>query len=332
MKKLLITTRLFMLYFLCPFVASAQKDYPHDANYYQTFPEKITGRFYFSQKYNHLNFPTSTNAPDLEYKSNAKLNMGVGVSWHNISLNVFYGFQFLNKKDIAKGKTKGLDIQMHVYPRKWAIDIIGAFPKGFYLDPKGFAAPNANSYYYRPDIKESLAGLSAYKVPNKERFSYRAAIIQTEWQKKSAGSVLYGGEAFYGSIKGDSALVPKAIQNNYPQAGINKINFFRLGPGIGYAYTLVMGGHFFIMGSMIANLDICFTSEQGAVKKNKTAVSPGTVFKTAFGYNSATWNVSANWLGNGLWFKGNTTTKDYFWPIGKYVLVISRKFTVKKKA
>lgn len=312
-----------------PCLVNAQKDFPHDTSYYETYRDKITARLFLSRKYVHLNFPASGSGDELEYKANAKLNFGAGISLPNFSVNIFYGFGFLNNKDKVKGKTKGLDIQLHLYPRKWAIDVLGVFPKGFHLE-QGIAAPNASSYYYRPDIKTTLIGLSAYRVPNKQKFSYRAAIIQTEWQKKSAGSLLFGGQSYYGVIKGDSALVPKKIQSGYPQAGIHNINFFSIGPGIGYAYTLVIAKHFFITGSLVGNIDFNFTNEEGSSKNNKFALSPAEVFKTAIGYNSSTWNISANWTGNGIWFKGASFSKDYFWPNGNYRFVIARRFSVKK--
>src|SRR5258705_7254913 len=180
-------------------------------------------------------------------------------------------------------------------------------------------------------MKLTLIGLSAYRVPNKEKFSYRAAIMQTEWQKKSAGSFLYGGEAYYGTVKADSAFVPKSVQNSFPQAGLSTINFFRIGPGAGYAYTLVIAKHFFITGSLIGNLDFSFTTEKAVNKNNKFALSPTTVYKAAMGYNSRSWNVSANLTGNGLWIKGSASSKDYYWPNGNYRLVVSKKFDLKQK-
>ena len=308
----------------------AQVNFPHDTSYYETYPNKLTTRLYFSQKYLHINIP-NISTQDMEYKANPKLNLGIGVTWHNLSLNVFYGFAFLNNKDTSKGETKGLDLQLHLFPRKWAIDVLALFPKGFHLEPKGYAAVNSNRYYYRPDMKFTLLGLSAYRVPNKEKFSYRAAIVQNEWQKKSAGSVLYGGEAFYGNIQGDSALVPKKVESGFSQAGVNKINFLNIGPGIGYAYTLVLARHFYLTGSLIGNIDLSFTSEEKSnVKENKVSVTPASVYKAGFGYNSSTWNVSANWSGNGLWIDGTSSSKNYFSPTGIYRIVLSRKIDIKK--
>ena len=313
-----------------PLSMHAQK-VTNDSNYYETYPHKITSRLYLSQKYIHLNFPASnSNTEDLEYKANPKLNLGLGVTIHNFSINLFYGFAFLNKKDEAKGETKGLNLQLHLYPHKWAIDLYAEFPKGMHLEPKGFASNSSGTYYYRPDIKGSLIGISAYKVPNKERFSYRAAIVQTEWQKKSAGSPLFGGDLYMGTIKGDSALIPAKVQNSFPQAGINKINFLSFGPGVGYAYTLVIEKHFFITGSMVGNLNLNFTKETKTNTENKFSIAPASVFKAALGYNSSNWNVSANWTGNGLWFKGASSSKNYFWPSGNYRIVLAKRFDHKK--
>ncbi len=100
------------------------------------------------------------------------------------------------------------------------------------------------NYYLRPDIKRDVIGISAFRVANANKFSYRAAITQNEWQTKSAGSLLYGGEIYYGQVKGDSAIVHNKVSNNFEQAGLNKINFISVGPGIGYAYTLVIHKNF----------------------------------------------------------------------------------------
>jgi hypothetical protein len=316
--------------FACAMSRLTAQQVVNDTNYYERYPDKLTTRIYFSQKYLKFSIPGAT-APDLEYKAHTKLNLGIGATYHNFSLNVFYGFAFLND-DKDKGDTKGLDVQLHLYPRRWAIDLLAIFPKGLYLTPKGYAASSPNKYYLRPDIHVNLLGISAYKVPNKERFSYRAAITQNEWQKKSAGSPLYGGIAYYGTVKGDSALVPSVLKDGFRQQGIKNINFMAIGGGIGYAYTLVIQKHFFITASAVGNLDITSTSEEGANGKHrKIGVGPSTVIKGAFGYNSPTWNVSMNGLGCALWTKGDSNPMKYYLPAATVRLAVSYKFQLRKK-
>lgn len=303
----------------------------NDTSYYERFKGRLSTRIYLSQKFLKFTIPSET-MDDIEYKANTKLNLGIGFTYHNISANIFYGFAFLNK-DTAKGITKGLDLQVHIFPRRWAVDIYVLLPKGFHLEPKGFAISNPNKYYFRPDVQIKLIGVSAYKVPNASKFSYRAALTQSEWQKKSAGSLLYGGIVYYGLIEGDSALVPKSIQSFYPQRGIDNLNYMALGAGIGYGYTLVAGGHFFITASAVGNIDATFTSEEigTAGAQHKTSVGPSIVAKAAIGYNSRTWAFSLNSSSSAFWTKGDASSQKYYLPTGMIRLAVSKRWDIRNE-
>ena len=260
-----------------------------------------------------------------------KLNLGAGFTYKIVTLNLSYGFKFLNK-DKGRGDTKGLDLQFHIYPHKWAIDLLGAFLKGYYLDPKAQNGLGLPDYYIRPDLHRNIVGLSLFRVANADKFSYRAAFNQKDWQTKSAGSLLIGAETYYGIVKADSALVPSKAGSNYTQAGIDKINFFSIGPGIGYAYTLVISKHFFITGSAIGSLSVNISSEQNSGnKKSKVKIIPGGIYKAAIGYNSSTWSVSATLLGNALYAASAASSKEYFLPTGSVNFIIASKIGIKKR-
>ena len=315
----------------------AQKHANNDTSYYETYWNHITARVYMAQKYTHFTMPSSGTANDLQYVANPKLNLGIGVTWHNLSLNVFNGFAYLNNKDTAKGKTKGLDLQLHLFPRKWVIDLFVVMPKGFHLNPKGFASNDPNKYYYRPDVKERIFGLAAYRLPNKAKFSYRAALLNNEWQKKSAGSLLYGLHAYYLIMEAnatDSLLVPKKLQSSFPLlAGITESRFITVGPGIGYAYTLVIKKHLYIMASAVAHLDVnIMTEEYGpSVMNRNTNVAGALVYKTAVGYNSSNWAFSATASGNEFWAKG-TSGQKYNVMGGGLRFSLTKKIETKKHA
>ena len=316
---------------MIPDYGIAQKKTSVDNGYYITYPEKLMLRVYFSQKFAPLTISSSKNNNDLNYKTNSKLNFGAGVTYKSITLNLSYGFSFLNK-DKGQGKTKGLDFQFHIYPHKWAVDLLGTFRKGYYLDPKDNNGLGLTHYLQRPDIKRNIIGLAIFRVPNAPRFSYRAATTQNDWQTKSAGSLLYGGEVYYGTIKGDSTLVPTEVANNFPQFGVNKINFFSIGPGIGYAYTLVIDKNFFITGSLTAGVDLNFSTEETAGNKHKkVSVLPGGAYKGAVGYNSSSWSISANILGNALYAGSASSSKEYFVPTGNLRLILAKKIGLKKQ-
>lgn len=300
-----------------------------DNGYIITYPKQLMVRVFLSQKFAPFTI-SSRQAQDLNYKTNSKLNVGVGATYNNFSANLSYGFKFLNK-DKGQGITKGLDLQIHLYPKKWAVDLLGTFIKGYYLDPKDDNGLHLVKYYQRPDIKRSLVGFSIFRVPNANKFSYRAAVVQNEVQARSAGSLLYGGEMYYGSARGDSALVPPRVNSIFDQAGINRISFFSAGAGIGYAYTLIIAKNYFITGSLIGSVDVNFSSEEKATAK-QTAVSlvPGAIFKGAAGYNSGTWSVTANITGNIVYAGSAASSKEYFVPTGTMQLIFAKKLKGKK--
>src|SRR6187399_3652744 len=92
----------------------------HDTTYYQSFMgKKITGRYYFSQKYTALEIGRNNKtSPRLRYTPNTNLNMGIGATYRSFTLNLAYGFGFLNPER-GKGETKYLDLQFHTYTRRF---------------------------------------------------------------------------------------------------------------------------------------------------------------------------------------------------------------------
>lgn len=117
-----------MIMFFCsllnPSFTKAQNTLDHDTTYYVTYPGTLVGRFYFSKKYTSFMLPSPDDGQDITYRPNTLLTMGLGATYNNLTLNLSYGFDFLNKSNDDKGKTKSIDLQAHFFPRKWALDII----------------------------------------------------------------------------------------------------------------------------------------------------------------------------------------------------------------
>ena len=65
------------------------------------------------------------------------------------------------------------------------------------------------------------------------------------------------------------------------------------------------------MASAVFHADVnIMTEEKGETVMNKnTNVAPAVVYKTAVGYNSATWGFSATAAGNNFWAKGTSDQK-----------------------
>jgi Domain of unknown function (DUF4421) len=305
----------------------------HDSTYYNTYRSMLTARGYLSRKYNVLSFNPPSPAEAFQYRATTSLNLGIGATYHAFTLNIAFGISKFNPDD-EKGNTKYLDLQGHFYERKWNIDLLGEFYKGYYLTPQGLAAPMGQNYYLRPDVGLSLIGFAFYRALNEKRFSYQAGLLQNEWQKKSAGSLLYGGEIYYGAIYGDSTLMPTLIDPKASALAINKFHFFSFGPGVGYAYTFVYKEHFFILGSASVNLAFRYSTEISTPldqQDSHLSFRPNYILHAGAGYNGDKWSLSALWVDTELFMKGAGTNYSYTIGVGNYRLIYARRFNLDRK-
>lgn len=304
---------------------------PPDTTYYQPYTRQVTGRFYLSRKTTTLVYQNRDNNYTLRYRPNTTLNLGIGATYKWATLNLAYGFGFLNPNR-GRGKTRYLDLQFHSYGRKLTIDVLGQFYKGFYLSPKGRAAASETAYYQRPDLRVNILGATVQYIFNHKEFSYRAAFLQNEWQKKSAGTFIFGVEFYAGSVRADSTLVPTAIDPVAAQQGTDKFRFVELGPNGGYAYTYVYNKHFFATGSASLSLDLGFnTFYDNNGKTNASGLSPNTLFKISTGYNSSTWAFSILYVSSSLRLARDDDQRIIRLNTGNFRLNLVHRFRPTKK-
>lgn len=294
-------TTFVLLLVLAPALLQAQVDaaisHP-DTSYYTSYSTKITARVFLSQKYTRLNYSNSRQGYSLDFRPNTNLNIGIGATYKWLTFNIAHGFNFLNT-DTEKGKTHHVDLQFHGYGTKIQIDGFGQFYSGFFL-PKGTAA-SPGTYYQRPDIKVNQVGLSIQYIVNHKRFSFRAAFLQNDWQRKSAGSLLFGFETYGGRIKADSVFVPRALLKGDQSSQEVYRSYYELGPNLGYAYTLVIHENFFLTGALSVSLDYGVnTSETTTTKTWSNGFSSNTFVRFVAGYNSRVDGLSFIYLNNGV--------------------------------
>lgn len=304
-----------------------------DTAYVKSYDNEITGRIYLSQKYTSIQVPGTSNIPSFRYRPNTTLNLGIGATYRSFSLNLAYGFPGLNGDASERGKTKYIDLQAHLYGKKWVVDFYGQFYKGYYLSPRDYIS-GYEGFYIRPDIRVRLIGGSAYYAFNNRRFSYRASLIQNEWQSRSAGTFLLGGDIHYGVINSDSSIVPTQLAAQYPQSKVKRLRFINIGPGGGYAYTFVYKRNWFITGSLTVNLPVDFGKEStmDGGEADKVSISPNFTYRVALGYNSRRWVYTASVVNSTVTTDGVSNEGIYAIRTGNYRLTVARRFTLNRKA
>src|SRR5690606_32709674 len=148
-------------------------------------------------------------------------------------------------------------------------------------------AAEGENFLIRPDLRIQKLGASLKYVFGRGKFSCRAAFLQIEWQKKSAGTCRLGAERYGGFAHEASNLVPAGLLDD-PWRNVKTSRFFALGPNAGYAYTLVIKKHFFITASAAANLGLGYATYHGeAGRHTQWAVRPNYFLRSFAGYNSS---------------------------------------------
>jgi hypothetical protein len=275
-----------------------------DNPYYQTFPDHLTARFYLSQKYTSLLFEDEKEGQRYLFAPNTTLNHGIGATYKWATLNLAYGFEALNP-DLGQGDTRYLDLQAHAYPKTFVLDFFGQFYKGYHLAPQGLGAPPDERFYVDPEMRLTKIGVFWQYLFNSDKFSFRAAFLNNEWQKRSAGSFLAGFELYGGRAISDSLLLPATIMLD-PSRNFRTLRFLEIGPNVGYAYTLVIKKHFFITGALSTNLGFGYSQHEGNQDRNtEWGVRPNVFLRGFAGYNSEKWSINANYVHNRVRLVGN---------------------------
>jgi Domain of unknown function (DUF4421) len=319
------------LLFVCCLLFPAHRLFAQAANdeYYVTFEEQVTARLSLSKKYTSLILKAPAGIQSIHYRPNSLTSLGINASYKALSLGIGASFGFLNPNKSVKGKTRSFDLQTHIYTRDWVTDIYGQFYKGYYLKQDGPAGTADKVYYLRPDMRVNMLGASVYRLLNGGEFSYRAGFLQNEWQKKSAGSLLIGAEMYYGSTKGDSALVPSQVKGFYPQRDIKRVRLFEVGPGAGYAYTGVWEENFFATGSITVNANLSIVKEENeltALSASRTTITPNATLRAVAGYNSDEWAATISWVHNSTNAKGKSSNEPYSVRTGEFRVTLAFRF------
>ncbi len=260
----------------------------HDTLYYKTFPDDITLRLYYSQKFTGFNVSYEGLNEVLRYQPNTTRNLGVGATYKWATLNLAYGFDFMNP-DVGNGETRYLDLQTHQYFDDWNFDFYGQFYEGYFLSNTP-APPIQENTYVRPDLRVIELGTTVQYVLNSERFNFKAAFINTDYQKKSAGTLLFGGDIFFAAVNSDSVLTPFFYSYDLDPE-YRSLRFLKLGPSAGYAYNWVIREHLYFSGSLTLSFNGgIYELESPLDKSDSYFFSVDSGIRAAAGYATEQYN------------------------------------------
>jgi len=269
-----------------------------DTTYIENHSYKFLLRFYGINKFNYLFF-SHNNSPRIILSPNRRDNVGFGFNYLWLGINFAFNLPFINNDNDTYGETERMDCQMYIYGRKSVFEMFLQYYKGFYITNPEVINPNWNSSMNYPQLPGALQlslGASYNYVFNSEKFSYKAAFIQNEIQKKSAGSPLLGMSlSLFGITNSSNSLIPNNIRALMQSQGmlsldsseIRRVNYNSIGIMGGYAYTLVVKKRLFISLSVEPGIGYgwVITEKKSKNRERKEWVSPNLTGRFSCGYN-----------------------------------------------
>jgi hypothetical protein len=309
----------------------------YDTSYYVSLRNKLTVYTYGITKFSQFDISNTNNDKDLSFRPNTKFNLGLGFSYKWLGLSTTFNFRSGNKDDAIFGKTTSFDIQSDIYTRRMIVTINLQSYQGFYWENVGDYDPafsKADSFIIRPDINTANLGVNLIYTFKNDRFSFKAAYSNTEWQKKSAGSWLAGAFTSLYGISADSSIVPYLARDNFPTYyGVNGFGTFNIGASFGYTYTYVWHKKYFVNGTlMLGILDQAFLSEDttGSIVLVNNHVSSKTHFRLALGFNNEKQNFGISVIADSF-IIDNKSADEFSFNYGKVNLFYTRRFDLNWK-
>ncbi|HEY9115046.1 MAG TPA: DUF4421 domain-containing protein [Bacteroidales bacterium] len=276
-----------------------------DTNYYASYMDELTTRLYSSVKYTAFRISNKEENQNLLYLGNRNIILGFGATYSWFTLNIGLNFPFVNHDNSKYGKTNYLDLQTHMYLRKMNLDLYAQNYNGSYLQNSGNVLsnwPQNDTFQKRRDISTFTIGYNVQYVFNWKRFSYKAIYNQNEWQKKSAGSLVIGTNAFFYVNVADSSFFPQNLENPDLFYGLdyNRQDVLNVGLSAGYYYTLVIAKHFFISAGAAGGPGLGYVWINDGVKESvrfsSVAFNFNAMGRASIGYNSERVFVGASIL------------------------------------
>lgn len=234
------------------------KNTKSDTTYITDLTDKLSVRIYNIWKKTELRLTDIETDKSLVLKPNGSTNIGLGFNYKWLGLGVAFGMPYVNNDDETYGKTSRFDFQLNLYGRSMGADIYFQHYKGFYIsNPEQFIDLGKDKYPILENMELIAAGVSVYYFFNNKKFSYRAAFVRNEIQKKGQGSIIAG--AYYGlnAALDNSGFVSDVLPDSVKaKFDINAFVSNSFGLSFGYTYTFVIAKHFFINLSLVPGLGV----------------------------------------------------------------------------
>lgn len=290
---------LIAVFTFCTCSAFAQKERTGpeskiDSTFIRSYYNDLIVRIYSADKGNNFMITDRSNDLSIRFRPNDYYKLGVGVNYKWFGLKIGANLPTSNANESVYGKSSSFGLQSYIVARRFMLDIVAMKSKNYYLqlsgkNAKDFVASGEEVYDVQSGLQSTNIGVNFIYVVNYKRFSYKAAFNQTDLQKRSAGSIIWGGGASLFETKGNEKLIADEINLNYFRewGGLDAIHSYTVYGGFGYAYSLVPFQRAILTGAVIGRLGVRYNQMDFEESKVKFQTKPGmgAEFRLSAGYH-----------------------------------------------
>ncbi|PBQ30327.1 hypothetical protein CNR22_00640 [Sphingobacteriaceae bacterium] len=306
--------------------------------FYSSYKGKLVLTLPVSTRFLNFEVRDGLTANFLRFQPNSKYDLGISINSRFASFLLNSGVSLFDNDQGTKGKTSYQDYQFNLYGKKTTIDLALQTYQGFYIENsrkyETFQKTNTQAYQVRPDVNVFALSFNYYYIFNYKRFSYRSSFAFTEYQKKSAGSLLCGGYFSVLGVRADSNLISNTFVPYFDSASsIKKGEVANVGINIGYIYTLVLRQKIHMTLSLVQGLghdNTNITREDGSKYELAARFSSKQNLRIALGYDSGRFFYGTMGLFDFYYFdakKGST----FNYSSGKFRIFVGYRFSVEKQ-
>jgi hypothetical protein len=265
-----------------------------DTIYLADYSNQLTARLFILYQNASLMI-NPENIDRITYRPNVNVRAGLSGYWRWFGLALSIDNPFYKSDKEKYGNTSTLDLRLNAFGRQVAGELNIQHYKGFYINSP--EQPDGSKYII-PDMSTLSLGVAGYWIYNAKRFSLRSAFIQTEQQKKSAGSLIIRPAFLYYHISSDDGIIPAELINTYTIPLSNQViwgDFYAIGLSPGYAYTVVFLKNMYLTGAIFPGVAAQFHSYNSGIKTySDFEFSFQLNGRFAIGYNSDKWFVGGS--------------------------------------
>jgi len=237
----------FFFFVVGNLLSQAPEEIVHqDSIYYSDLSSLLHLRIYSLAKLNTLEIKYEDEKLRLE--PNGVVSLGGGFNFKGIGIALGFGIPSSQNSIDKYGKTKRLDIQAGIFSKRIGGDAYFQAYRGYYCSNPGDFMEWDNDYYPQlPEIKTISVGLSVFYIFNNSRYSYKAAFVRTQIQKKSAGSFTGGIFFNYDDVNSGNGFFPEELPDSIGyDFDMTAFRYIATGINAGYMFTWVISKNFFL--------------------------------------------------------------------------------------